>query len=277
MTLPEKSSEGSLPSDIAQLQTIAKYSFLHYHRSNRFVILLSLLLAIGAAATAVVGYYKPAGMLSSPMAFFKSWFGYTVPYVVPLSAVFFGSEAISSEFQNKTAYSMFGNPIGKTTLLLGKLLAATAASLTALAVFGVIILANGVYYFGTNIPYQFWISSVFVVFYALACIGIAFFFSSIFKSGGVSLFFSAAGLLMGFSIIETLLESFTTVEPWFSLNYNSNIVVNNLVVPYPQHAVQYSDHVVYFATIPEGLLVMSLYFVLFGLLSAAIFRSRELA
>lgn len=274
---PEKPTERSPPSDIAQLQTVAKYSFLHYHRSNRFLILLSLLLAIGAGAMAVVGYYRPAGMLSSPTAFFKSWFGYTVPYVVPLSAVFFGAEAVSSEFQDKTAYSMFGNPIGKTTLLLGKLLAATAASLTALAAFVGIMLADGIYYFGVSIPYQFWTSSAFLILYVLACIGITFFFSSVFKSGGVSLFFSAAGLLMGFSIIETLVESFTTVEPWFSLNYNSNIIVSNFVVPYPLHAAHYLDHVAYFATIPEGLVVMSLYFVLFVLLSVAIFRSKELA
>ena len=275
--VPEKPTEKPLPSDVAQLQTVAKYSFLHYHRSNRFLILLSLLLAIGAGAAAVVGYYRPAGMLSSPTAFFKSWFGYTVPYVVPLAAVFFGAEAVSSEFQNKTAYSMLGNPIGKSTLLLGKLLAATAASLAALAAFVGIMLADGVYYFDLGIPSQFWTSSVFMIFYVLACIGVTFFFSSVFKSGGVSLFFSAAGLLMGFGIIETLLESFTTVEPWFSLNYNSDIVVSNFVVPYPEHAAHYLDHVVYSATIPEGLAVMSLYFVLSVLLSVVIFRGKELA
>ena len=158
-------------------------------------------------------------------------------YVVPLPAIFLGSDAISSEFQNKTAYSMIGNPLKRGVLFLGKFLAAFSASLVALAIFELVALGNGFYYFGIlHIPYQFWSSSLFVVFYLLAALALAFFFSSLFKNGAIALFFNAVALLIGFTVLGSLFPAFN-LEPWPSLDYNAGIIVNNFFVPYPQHVI----------------------------------------
>jgi ABC-2 type transport system permease protein len=266
-----------IPSDLIQLGIVLKYSFLESRRSNRFWVLLSLMALISIAATAVIGHFRPVSMMSSPLEFFQKWFNYTIMYVVPLPAIFLGSDAISSEFQNKTAYSMIGNPLKRGVMFLGKFLAAFSASLIALAIFEIVALTNGFYYFGTSaVPYQFWTSSLCVVFYLLAALALAFFFSSVFKNGAIALFFNAVALLVGFTVLGDLFSAFN-LEPWPSLDYDAEIIANNFVVPYPQHAIAAGGNTYYSATIPEGLAVMTLYVAVFGILSWMIFRYRELA
>ena len=275
--IPSKEVGKRIPSDMVQLGIVLKYSFLESRRSNRFWMLLSLMALISITSTVVIWHFRPVSMMSSPLVFFQKWFNYTITYVVPLPAIFLGSDAISSEFQNKTAYSMMGNPLKRGVMFLGKFLAAFSASLIALAIFEMIALGNGFYYFGiSHVPYQFWTSSLFVVFYLLAALAFAFFFSSVFKNGAIALFFNAVALLMGFTVLGNLFPAFN-LEPWPSLDYDAEIIVNNFVVPYPQHTIDTGGNMYYFATIPEGLGIMTLYVAVFGILSWMIFRYRELA
>ena len=64
-----------------------------------------------------------------------------------LSTAFFGGDAISGEFQNRTGYFLVPNPIRRSAIYVGKWLAALMASTIILGVFALIMIGNGLYYF----------------------------------------------------------------------------------------------------------------------------------
>ena len=141
---------------MAQIGITMKYTFLEYFRSRRFLILLIITLLIAALLTIIVAWRRPESFLSSNLGFYSSWWGTAVTFVIILSGIFFGGDAISGEFQNKTGYFGIPNPIRRSSIYIGKWISAFLAATAILGVFTVITVANGVYYFGSSgVPYQF--------------------------------------------------------------------------------------------------------------------------
>jgi len=271
----------SLPGGLSQVKTIAKYEFINYLRTRRFFILLSITVAISILLTSVVAYYRPAGFMSSELGFYSSWWGLAVNYILILSAIFFGGDAISGEFQNKTGYFLIGNPISRTAIYAGKWIAALLASLTVFSVFTAFTIANGFYYFGINVPWQFGLSFLFSILYLVSIMGFTFFFSSIFKSSSMSILVTAILFLFAFNLIQTLVSNLVQMEPWFLITYGAQIIGNILNDPYPQNIVEIHigpnrTFTSYNATVPEGIIIMSLYFAVTMILGLYIFKRKEL-
>jgi ABC-2 type transport system permease protein len=278
------SLEGNiLPTSVQQIGIVTKYELLNYFRSRRFFILLVIGLIISALLTFIVAYYRPVSFLSDYLTFYSSWWGMSVTFVVILSGIFFGGDAISGEFQNKTGYFLVGNPLRRSSIYIGKWLAALVASLIVFGVFTAITVANGVYYLGTNIPYQFGESFLFALLYLIAVLGFTFFFSSLFKSSAMSILVTAILFLFAFTLIETVVSDLASIEPWFIITYGAGIIGNVLESPYP--APSTTTHVgrpeagfnltSYAATIPEGIAILLCYFAITAILGLIIFERRE--
>ena len=88
-------SGNKVPGSMAQVGITMKYTFLDYFRSRRFFILLTITLLISGLLTFIVGYYRPGGFLASDLSFYNGWWGNSVTFVIVLSGVFFGGDAIS--------------------------------------------------------------------------------------------------------------------------------------------------------------------------------------
>jgi ABC-2 type transport system permease protein len=275
-------SNNKVPSSMTQVGITMKYTFLDYFRSRRFFILLTITLLISALLTFIVGYYRPGGFLASDLSFYSGWWGNSVTFVIVLSGVFFGGDAISGEFQNKTGYFGIPNPIRRSSIYIGKWLAAFIAATAILGVFTVITVGNGLYYFGLNVPYQFGLSVLFAWFYLAAVLGFTFFFSSLFKSSSMSILVTIILFLFVFSLIQTLVANLVKIEPWFILTYGAQIIGNILMVPYPPHASVASfgppgglTFTTYNVTIPEGLAIIGLYFIITAILGLVLFERKE--
>jgi ABC-2 type transport system permease protein len=282
MSKTEVNSKNKVPSSSVQIGVTVKYTFLDYFRSRRFFILLTITLFIGALLTILVGYYRPESFLTSNLSFYSGWWGMTATYVIVLSGIFFGGDAISGEFQNKTGYFAIPNPIRRSSIYIGKWLAALIASTAILGVFTAITVGNGIYYFGSNVPYQFGLSVLFAWFYLVAVLGFTFFFSSLFKSSSMSILVTAILFLFAFTLIETLIADLVQIEPWFILTYGGQIIGNVLTVPYPPPTSVSSfgpggrrTFITYNATIPEGLAIIGLYFVITAILGLVLFERKE--
>jgi ABC-2 type transport system permease protein len=281
MTQTDFESKNAVPSSMAQVGTTMKYALLDYLRSRRFFIMLIITVLISVLLTVLVGYYRPEGFLSSELTFYSNWWGNSVTFVVILSAIFFGGDAISGEFQNKTGYFGVPNPIRRSSIYVGKWLAAFVASLVMLGIFTIVTVGNGLYYF-SGVPYQFGESLVFALIYMVAVLGFTFFFSSLFKSSSMSILLTAILFLFVFSLIQTLVSSLVQIEPWFILTYGSSIIGNVLTVPYPPHMSTISfgpesslSLTTYNATIPEGLAIMLIYFAVTAILGLLLFERKE--
>src|SRR5487761_988532 len=208
--------KSTVPSSMGQVGITIKYELLNYMRSRRFIILLVIALLISGLLSAIVGYYRPESFLSDELTFFSQWWGSFVGFVIVLSAIFFGGDAISGEFQNKTGYFIVPNPIRRSSIYVGKWLAAFIASSIILGVFVGITVANEIFYFGASVPYQFGESAIFAWFYLAAALGFTFFFSALFKSSAM------------FILIQNLIAGLVQIEPWFILTYGSDIISNVL-------------------------------------------------
>ncbi len=277
----------SVPSSMTQVGITMRYTFLDYLRSRRFVILLGIMLLISVLLTAVVAYYRPPAFVSSGvLSFYSSWWGMSTTLVVVLSGIFFGGDAISGEFQNKTGYFTVPNPIRRSSVYIGKWLSAFAASSIVLLLFTAITVANEALYFPLNIPLQFAESVLFAWFYLVAVLGFTFFFSSLFKSTSYSILVTAILFLFAFTLIETLVADLAQVEPWFILTYGSEIIGNVLMNPYPQHVTATQGlfgrgggaartFTTFNVTIPEGLAIIAIYFVVTAVLGLILFERKE--
>jgi ABC-2 type transport system permease protein len=127
-------SGNAVPSSLAQAGIIMKYTLLDYVKSRRFFILLAIVSGISAILTLVVGY--------SRYPIYDLW-GSFAPVIAMFSGIFFGGDAISGEFQNKTGYFSIPNPIRRSSIYVGKWLSAFIASLIILGVFITVTVAMG--------------------------------------------------------------------------------------------------------------------------------------
>ena len=281
MTQTNFESKNIVPSSIAQVGITTKYALLDYVRSRRFFIMLTITALISVLLTVLVGYYRPAAFLSSDLAFYNSWWGNSVTYVIVLAGIFFGGDAISGEFQNKTGYFGVPNPIRRSSIYIGKWLAAFIASAVILGIFTVVTVGNGLFYF-SGVPYQFGESLLFALFYLIAVLGFTFFFSSLFKSSSMSILVTAILFLFAFTLIQQLVAGLVQVEPWFILTYGAQIIGNVLTTTYPLPITTSTfgpgeelGIKSYNATIPEGLAIMAIYFAITAIIGLILFERKE--
>src|SRR5467141_5225722 len=269
----------SLPTSIAQVGTITKYELLNYFRSRRFFVLLIIGIVISAIFTAVVGYYGIAYLnLTSALVFYSFWWGNSITLVVILSGIFFGGDAISGEFQNKTGYFLVGNPLRRSSIYIRKWLGALTASLIVFATYAAITVGNGLYYFGMNVPYQFAESLTFSILYLIAVLGFTFFFSSLFKSSSMSILITAILFLFAFSLIQLIVAGLVQVEPWFIITYGSGIIGNVLIDPYPTtqpiRGPGGREVSTFAVSIPQGIEILVGYFVITAVIGLLLFERK---
>jgi ABC-2 type transport system permease protein len=274
--------QGNRESSLAQVGVVAKYNFLNYFRARRFYVMIAIVLLISGLLTFVIAYRRPAGILASDLGFFGAGWGSFVTLVVILSTAFFGGDAISGEFQNKTGYFLVPNPIRRSVIYVGKWIAALAASTVILLVYAGIILANSLYYFGLTIPNEFLESMLFAWIFLVAALSFTFAFSSLFKSSSISVLMSVIMLLFVFNVIDTVSATLAGIEPWFSITYGGGIVTSILSVPYPQHVVTQGfgegsrfSITTYAAPVWEGLLILGVYFAVTAVVGLWLFERKE--
>lgn len=272
---------------LTQIGTVTKYNFLNYFRARRFYVMFAIIAIISGLITGLVAYFQPASFLDfGALAFYGAGWGSFASFVIVLSAAFFGGDAISGEFQNRTGYYLVPNPIRRSAIYVGKYLAALAASTIILAIFALVMILNGLYYFPGTLPWEFEQSILFSWVYLIAALSLTFAFSSLFKSSSISILMSVILLLFVFDVVDEVAVIVANVEPWFSITYGAGIVSNILTVPYPEH---YNPNTLstttgpgsrfrvpaYNATVTEGLLILAIYFVVMAIVGLWLFQRKE--
>jgi ABC-2 type transport system permease protein len=268
-------------STISHVGIIARYNFLNYFRARRFYVMLAIVLIISTLLSVAIGYYRPAGLVgrgADALAFYSTVWGSFVSLLVILSTAFFGGDAISGEFQNRTGYFLVPNPIRRSAIYVGKWLGALAASTMMLAIYSLIMLGNGLYYFPGSVPSEFAQAVLFAWIYLVAALSLAFAFSSLFKSSSISIFMSVILLLIAFPIIDLVTSVFADVEPWFSITYGAGIITTVLnknpgFVSGGPGAGRVAG--LFTASVPEGLAILGAYFVVTALLGLWLFQKKE--
>ena len=276
------SERGSRESSLAQVGVVAKYNFLNYFRARRFYVMIVIVVLISGLLTFVIAYRRPAEILTADLGFLSTVWGSFVSLIVILSTAFFGGDAISSEFQNRTGYFLVPNPIRRSVIYVGKWFAALAASTIILLVYAAMAIANSLYYFGLTLPNEFFLSMLYSWIFLAAALSFAFAFSSLFKSSSIAVLMSVIMLLFVFNVIDTVAATLAGIEPWFSITYGAGIVQSVLTVPYPAHVVSTPvgprggfSLTIFTAPVWEGLAILGIYFAAMAVLGLWLFERKE--
>lgn len=272
-----------VPDSIEQIPKLTRYQLREYLRSRRFVALLSIVVTLGVILTAVVAHYR-GQIVSTNLAFYGSFWGGGVDLVIVLAAVFFGGDAIAGEFQNKTGYFLMGLPIRRTTVYVGKFIAAYLASVAMLLIFLAILVLNGAYYFASGLfPWQLALSLALALVYLLAVLGATFLFSSLFKTSAYGFVLTAILFLFGFTLLQELVVGLVNTEPWMVISYAESTIagVFSSSTNWGFHGTVTTMEfgrlrmTTYTAGIGEGILIMLAYFGLTAAGGLLLFEREE--
>jgi ABC-2 type transport system permease protein len=272
----------SPPSHI-QVLRLVRYQLRDYVMSRRFILMLGIVGILGVILTAVVGYYRPAGLLGTSSNFYSQIWAGGITIVIVFAGVIFGGDAIAGEFQNKTGYFLMGLPIRRSTVYTGKYIAAFISALVSVIAFAAILVGNAAFYFGAGaFTAAFAESFVLAIVYLLALLGATFLFSSLFKTSTYAVLVVAVMFIFGFSILQTVIALIVKIEPWFIISYAAPVIGYPFDPTIPAHVVQQTlggpgapTFTSWNPTYLEGIVIMLGYFVFTAFGGLLLFEREE--
>jgi ABC-2 type transport system permease protein len=209
-------------SEFEKLKVVTKYELLKQIRRKRFYGALALIVF---AIVLTISLYKGLNLLERmqqnipvPMripdsADLFAAFVTSMGSLAVFSAVFFAGDAIASEFERKTGYILFPNPVKRVTLVVGKYIACFIAT-AAILVVAYLISAGALLAFYGQVPGGI-VGSLAVALALASCvISMAFAFSSVLK-GGMG---ATIATLLTFMVVSTVISTALALagyDPWF--------------------------------------------------------------
>lgn len=219
-----------LPTDVSQVMIVARYDILKHIRSKRIygiIAILALILVVNMVLPPALGnsYSKDAGEFASGFISF-------MPTVIIIIATLFAGDAIVSEFQGRTGYLLFPNPVKRSSLYAGKYLAAFGLGLSLLVLYYGVVAILALAVTGSVSELMVW-SFLLAVLFTASTISMGFMISSLMKGSTGALILTFALLLMIMPMISGIM-SLTDVKPDFLLSFAGDSIGNMMQTPYPQ-------------------------------------------
>lgn len=206
-------------SELGKLGIVTRYEFLKHLRRKRLYVILGITLITELAVLIILpllmdGYPENVLVMAAMLT--------VGPSLATIGAVFFAGDAIAGEFENKTGFILFTNPVRRTTLVMGKYLASFAAVLI-LIVFGYAILCISLLAIYGNIPVETAQSFGLCLLFGGGVLSVTFFFSALSKGAMGATVITLVLIFVVFGILETVLMM--AGEPyWFLLSAGGDSV-----------------------------------------------------
>jgi ABC-2 type transport system permease protein len=164
-------------SEFEKLSVVTRYEFLKHIRRKRLYWILGLTfvaeLAVLIGLPVLMGDFPDNVMVMAALLTIG-------PSLATIGAVFFAGDAIAGEFESKTGYILFTNPVRRITLVTGKYLASCVAVIL-LIIFGYAIVSISLLVIYGNVPIETAKSFGLCLLFAGSVLSVTFFFSSVSK------------------------------------------------------------------------------------------------
>jgi len=263
-------------SEFEKLRVVTWYEFLKHLRSKRLYAILGVVTVAELAVliglpTLGDGYPDDLMVLAAMLS--------VGPSLATLGAVFFAGDAIAGEFERKTGYILFTNPVKRTTLVIGKYLACGAAVvlLTLLGYVIVCISLLGVY---GHIPIETAQSFGLSLLLAGSVLSLTFFFSSVSKGTMGATVMTLVFLMVISGVLSGVLRM-AGQPSWFLLSEagDSTVTVYGGYEALWEGDMPHgmSDRMLEAPDINLSIVAMAIYLVVCFLLSIWITKRRQLA
>jgi len=206
-------------SELEKLRVVIGYEFLKHLRRRRLYVVLGLTLvtelAVLIGLPALMDGYPDSVMVMAAML--------TVgPSLATIGAVFFAGDAIAGEFESKTGYILFTNPVRRITLVIGKYLACLAAVIL-LIIFGYIILSISLWGIYGNVPIETAESFGLCLLFAGSVLSVTFLFSSVSKGAMGATVMTLLFIMVISGVIDSVLMM-AGKPHWFLLSTNGDSI-----------------------------------------------------
>ncbi|MGP6239937.1 ABC transporter permease [Cuniculiplasma sp. SKW4] len=263
------------------------YYFRNYYRSRSFYLMFFLSLVISGLLIYLSFRYlgdvslfgKRLGIVNSgsnenELLFGWLW-GFLLSSLPVFASVFFGSPAISSEIENKTAFHIFTLPIPRVILLAGKYLASVSVTFIIVLTYSIIEIATFQYLFG-RILIQMLYSVLLTLLFVLSISAVTFMISSVFNKNTYAYISVLITYLLVFYAATIIIELLYKTVPYYLLNQASSITYRvfidlsfgiTLTSPNPFPAS--------FHSIISNSLIMFLYFLVSIGITVILFERKE--
>lgn len=188
-------------SEFEKLRVVIRYEFLKHIRRRRLYVILGLTfvaeLAVLIGLPALMGGFPDNVMVMAALL--------TVgPSLATIGAVFFAGDAIAGEFEGKTGYMLFTNPVRRITLVIGKYLASCVAVIVLLIFAYAFVTVSLLIIYG-NVPIETAKSFGLCLLFAGSVLSVTFFFSSISKGAMGATVMTLLFIMVISGIIESVL------------------------------------------------------------------------
>ena len=197
--------------------------------------------------------------------------------LVVICATFFGADSIVGEFQNRTGYLMFPNPIRRSSILFGKFGASMTVGTIVMGLFYLTVAILSMLTLG-GIDDDFGTSFAFAIEYLLAVMAIAYLVSTILKGSVGALVLTFFMFVMILPIVDSV-GMFAGVKIEASLTFASNVMMFAMSDPYPKDIVN-SDFGItihqYYPDPSSAAIVMAVYAVVAMAISYVLFNKKQL-
>lgn len=213
-----------------------------------------------------------------PVQDFETTFMNFGTLLVVICGTFFGADSIVGEFQNRTGYLMFPNPMRRSSLFMGKYLASMTAGLLVLGLFYIGVGALSLLTLGA-VDDDFGTSFAFAAEYLFAVMAVAYLISSLLKGSTGALVLTFFMFIMILPIVDSV-SMFAGVKISASLTFSGDVMVYALSDPYPKDVVNTDYGVTLHQYYPDpelSALVMAVYALVAAGLSMLLFKRKQLA
>lgn len=214
--------------DIVHTYLSVKFELKKYLKTRRFLFAVSL-----AIFMPIIVYFIP--LISNTefpdlaIMFAATNLGLTSLLIIISGAIFAG-DAICGEFEKKTALLLFPTPQRRTSIFVGKYIAALIAIFSIVSLYYLITMLEIAQIYGIGeISTDFAKSFLLALLYAVSAMSIIYFFSSILKrtiTSSLLGFFLLMMILPMISMVLTRVE----IDPWFLVTHSSDLITDVLVV-----------------------------------------------
>jgi len=217
-----------------KLRVVIGYEFLKHIRRRRLYIIMGIALLAEALVLILVPTLMTGGFPKDQIIGPLVIKGVMVMAMIltfgaslgALGAVFFAGDAIAGEYESKTGFILFTNPIRKTTLWTGKYLAGLLA-VTLLLIFTYLVMALALAIIYHEVPVQILGSFGLCALYAAAVLSLTFLFSAISKGSMGATVMTLLFIWVLSSIVEVILAA-TSNPNWFMIS----AAANSVTLPY---------------------------------------------
>ena len=278
---------------------VAKYEWLKHFRKKRLYITLFLSVAVLVFLNILLPYVM-APMLGESFTFPPASVagflggGFFGPLsgiwtVLVILAIFFASDSMSTEFENRTGLLLFPNPVKRETIVIGKYTASMLMTTIVLTIYYIITWGFAIYFYPStvgNYILPFLGSFGMCILIAAGLIAFTFMLSAIFNRGMVTSIVAFFLYFMIFNIVGGIFQMAVgqgnfQYEPWFLISYNADLISRLIAYPAERIVESTGPMGTTYSVVPDilvGILVtLIMYIVVPLIVSTLIYKKRDIS